>query len=105
MSHQLSTGIPNLAVHFLLFTIYFLTVQFVPMLSALCAMHYALCSLPYALSQRPLFLSPGVPAVPSFYFFQSTIVNHKSSIPMRPPLNDLIFFRKYVKNLMKLAFR
>jgi hypothetical protein len=28
----------------------------------------------------------GTPAVPSFYFFQSTIVNHKSSIPMRPQL-------------------
>jgi hypothetical protein len=28
----------------------------------------------------------GTPAVPSFYFFQSTIANHKSSIPMRPQL-------------------
>ncbi len=37
---------------------------------------------------RPLNSKQEVVAVPSFYFFQSTIVNHKSSIPMRPPLKD-----------------
>ncbi len=37
--------------------------------------------------QTPKLSKQEVVAVPSFYFFQSTIVNHKSSIPMRSPLH------------------
>ena len=34
-------------------------------------------------------------AVPPFYFFQLTIVNHKSSIPMRPPLHARSTSQRY----------
>ena len=45
--------------------------------------------------QTPKLSKQEVVAVPSFYFFQSTIVNHKSSIPMRSPLHARSISQRY----------
>ena len=42
-------------------------------------------------------------AVPPFYFFQLTIVNHKSSIPMRPPLHARSTSQRYRRGVRLLT--